>query len=202
MITAISATGIKNNFKNQTQTTNNTIEQSNTLNKDELKNLPSGYHNKMFKTNQKLSKICFTGLPQEAKMLQLKKALTQVCEETITNYTNCDKRTSQNSFTRSFVHHCFDFEEKVGDNLHNTHDPFSPSEWSSFNCFRRKTTVSGLSLEDYYKDKMKAKIDNWNEKFINLISNEKADNKNNLIDELLEMNGDVGSVKSKLGIDF
>lgn len=202
MITAISPIGFRNNIGNAIQKSNSCSEPQNNLDKSSLQEIPSSYHNAMFKANQKLSKISFAGLPKGMQMLQLKSTLNKVCEETIEKYTSHDLRVSQNLFTRGYIQHCFDFVEKAGDDLHNTHDPLGHSNWAGFMNFKRKTTSSGFTLEQNYKRLMTEKMDSWNERFIDIITQEKAENKNNLLDELLDKNGDLGGIKSRLGIDF
>lgn len=177
-------------------TKTNSVRNSN----QNLATVPTNFHRQMFETNQKLSNIAFKGIPEETKIVQLKKSLTKICEETINRYNTREESISQNLFTRSFIHHSFDYTEKEGHIFNNSKDPFCPGQWYSYFCCKNKTTVSGKSLCTVYSEKMKSKIDSWNQKFIQIITNEKDKGENNLLDELLESCDDVEKVKILLAI--
>lgn len=161
---------------------------------------PNAYYRNMFEGNKNISIISFNGLPHETKMEQLKKSLTEICEETITRYNQHEEAVSQNLFTRGFIQHSFDFTPKEGDDFHNLRDPFRHEEWSSYYNSRHKTTADGATLSTIYSKKMEDKINSWIQEFIKIISKEKAEGKNNLLDDLLAAGNDLQKIKNMLGL--
>lgn len=161
---------------------------------------PSNHHRNMFEAQQKLSTINFTANPIDPKLVQLKKSLTTICEEAIKKYNNHDESISHNLYTRGYIFHSFDFVEKAGDYFHNLKNPFNPQEWNSYMHTKYRTTRTGQDLRSVYTEKMQNGIEGWNEKFLEIITKEKAEGKNNLLDELLEIGEDIPAVKKLLGL--
>lgn len=175
---------------------------SNTTSTDKqgLAIIPSNYHKQRFEADKKLSSINFKGIKEGSEMFQLKNSLNKICKEIIHRYNEHDEAISENLYARGFVKHCFDFTEKEGDDYHNIKDPFNPENWSSYYYSKNKTTANGKTLCNAYTEKMKSKIDSWNQNFIQIITKEKQSGDNNLLDDLLNSNDDIEKIKNYLGI--
>lgn len=198
----INSSIIGNSHKIHKNTVNNTANSTKPVfANNNLTSLPIGYHRDMFEAQQKISAVSFKALPIESKVAQLKNALAKICEESIAKYNRHDCSISQNLFTRGYIQHSLDFVEKEGDYFHNLKDPFYPVEWGSYLHYKNRTTSNGLNLGTVYTQKLQNGIDGWNEKFLQIISEEKAQGKNNLLEELLDTREDVLKVKNLLGIN-
>lgn len=177
------------------------VVQSNSYDNRQVLNLPASYHSNMFKAHQNVSKLSFKkAIIHEGQLQKLTGALSKICDETIARYHQHDQSIRTNDFTRCYIHHCFDFVPKHNDFTHNLNDPLAHSSWTGYLNFKRKTMADGQTMESVYYRKMTEHIDSWNEKFINIITKEKEEGKNNLIDELLSYGEDVHKIKKRLGI--
>ncbi len=196
----INTVKITDNYLVQNKTlTHNLMSPLQVFTGSDATSISSGYYRGIFEANQNMSKISFCGIPAEIKMEQLKGNLKKICEETIHHYNQHDEAISQNLFTRGYVHHCFDFVQIEGDDLYNTNDPFGTSEWGAYIHSKNKTTVDGSNLSSFYSKKMRNKINSWMQKFIQIISQEKTEGKNSLLDDLLANGNDIQKVKELLG---